>query len=312
MTRVLVTGGSGFVGSAVIGGLVAAGRPVTAALRRSSTLLPAEVRQVQIDDIGPDTDWTASLEGAESVIHLAARVHVMRETETDPDAAFERVNGAGSRRLAEAAAAAGVRRMLLVSSIKVNGERTASDQPFAGDQKPRPEDAYGRSKLSAERMTRHALGSRAVILRPPLVYGPGVGGNMAVLMKAVARGLPLPLGAIRNRRSLIARTNLASAILAALDHPDVAGRSFTLADGSDFSTPELICAIAKAMGLPARLIPVPEGLLRLAGRLTGRAGMIDRLCGSLVVDGGRFMAATRWHPPIPPEAAIREMAAGYR
>lgn len=312
MTGVLVTGGTGFVGTALVAALRRAGRPVTVALRRPNADLLPDIRKTVVGDIGPDTDWREALEGVESVIHLAARVHVMQETEADADAAFERVNGAGSRRLAEAVAQAGLRRMVLVSSIKVNGERTPIDRGFTGEQPPAPEDAYGRSKLSAERQVRGLLGSRAVILRPPLVYGPGVGGNLATLMRAIDRGAPLPFGAIRNRRSLIARENLVSALLVALDHPDVAARSFTLADGSDFSTPGLIRAIAAGMGKTAWLPAIPESVLRLAGRLTGRTATIDRLCGSLVVDPSVFMAATGWRPVVAPEAAIAEMAAAYR
>jgi nucleoside-diphosphate-sugar epimerase len=312
VTSVLVTGGTGFVGSAVVAALRRAGRPATVALRRPNADLPADVRRAIVGEIGPDTDWREALEGVDSVIHLAARVHVMQETETDVDAAFEQVNGAGSRRLAEAVDQAGLRRMVLVSSVKVNGERTGIDQGFTGEQPPAPEDAYGRSKLSAERHVRGVLGSRAVIVRPPLVYGPGVGGNLAVLMRAIARGAPLPFGAIRNRRSLIARENLASALLAALDHPDVAARSFTLADGSDFSTPDLIRAIAEGMGKKAWIPAVPESLLRFAGRVAGRRATIDRLCGSLVVDPSVFMAATGWRPAVAPGEAIAEMAAAYR
>lgn len=312
MTGVLVTGGTGFVGSAMVATLLRAGRPVTVALRRPGGQFPPDVRNVIVGEIGPETDWREALEGVESVIHLAARVHVMRETEADADAAFEQVNGAGSRRLAEAVAQAGLRRMVLVSSIKVNGERTSIDDGFTGEQPPAPEDAYGRSKLSAERQVRGLLGSRAVIVRPPLVYGPGVGGNLAVLMRAIARGAPLPFGAIRNRRSLIARENLASALLAALDHPDVAARSFTVADGSDFSTPDLIRRVSNAMGKRVWLPAIPEGVLRFAGRITSQSSAIDRLCGSLVVNPSIFMAATGWRPIVTPEAAIAEMVADYR
>ncbi len=307
-----MTGGTGFVGTAVVNALMRAGRRVTVAVRRPNPALPPEVRSLIVGEIGADTDWRDALAGVESVIHLAARVHVMRETAADADVAFEEVNGAGSRRLAEAVAAAGLRRMLLVSSIKVNGERTPIDRGFAGDQPPAPEDAYGRSKLSAERQVLNVLGSRAVILRPPLVYGPGVGGNLAVLMSAIKRGAPLPFGAVRNQRSLIARDNLASALIAALDHPDVAGRCFTLADGSDFSTPDLIRAIAQAMGKHARLPAIPEPWLRFVGRATGRTSMIDRLCSSLLVDPSAFMATTGWRPDLSPQAAMAEMAAAYR
>ncbi len=309
MSRVLVTGGSGFVGSATIAALVAAGRPVTAALRRPCGSLPGSVRQVLIGDIGPETDWQEALEDVSRVIHLAARVHVMRDTDPDPESAFDRVNGQGTRRLAEAMAPGTP--LILVSSIKVNGERTPRDQGFTGDQPPAPEDPYGRSKLKAEQVALAVLGASAIILRPPLVYGPGVGGNLATLLRAVRRGVPLPLGAIDNRRSLIARTNLVSAIVTALDQPGLGGRPFTLSDGSEFSTPELVRAMAIALGRSPRLLPVPVGLLRGAARLLGRGAALERLTGSLLVDGSAFRRATGWQPVISPEAAFAEMARGY-
>jgi nucleoside-diphosphate-sugar epimerase len=240
------------------------------------------------------------------VIHLAARVHVMRDLDPDPEAAFDRVNGLGTRRLAEAMVPGTP--LILVSSIKVNGERTSRDQGFAGDQPPAPEDPYGRSKLKAEQAALAVLGTSAIILRPPLVYGPGVGGNLATLLRAVRRGVPLPLGAIDNRRSLIARTNLVSAIVTALDHPHLGGNPFTLSDGSEFSTPELIRALARALGRSPRLLPVPVGVLRGAARLLGRGAALERLTGSLLVDGGAFRRATGWQPVISPEAALAEMA----
>ncbi len=307
LTRVLVTGATGFVGSALVENLAASDYSVTAAVRRRAEHLPAFVEQAVVGDIGPETEWGEALRGVDLVVHLAARVHVMRETASDPDAAFEQVNGAGTKRLAEAAAGSAVRRMALISTIKVNGERTPLDRGFSGDQPPAPEDAYGRSKLSAERALRQAMGGRGVILRPPLVYGPGVGGNLAVLMKAVDRSWPLPFGAIVNRRSLIARANLVSAIVAALDHPAVAARTFTVSDGSDFSTPDLIRSLASAMGRRAWLPPVPVGLLQVAGRLLGRSGAVERLTGSLLVDPSAFMAATGWRPPVATDQAIREM-----
>ncbi len=329
MRRVLVTGAAGFIGRGLCPALAAAGWTVRAALRRPAVEGLAGAEPVVVGEIGPDTDWRAALAESDAVIHLAARVHVMRETAPDALAAFRRVNTAGTERLARQSAAAGVRRLILVSSIKVNGERTGGertggertggertgDTPFTPDDPPAPADPYGVSKHEAEQAllaTATATGLEAVVVRPPLVYGPGVGGNFAALLRLVDRGIPLPLASVANRRSLVGRTNLADLLIRCLDHPAAAGRVFLAADGSEWSTPALIRALARALGRPARLLPCPPLLLRLAGRVTGRGAAVGRLCESLWIDGSAARTALGWQPPLPPEDELARTATWYR
>jgi nucleoside-diphosphate-sugar epimerase len=288
---ILVTGAAGFVGSALCPALAAAGWTVRAAGRGET------------GDIGPDTDWSALTSGADAVAHLAARVHVMRETTSNPAAEFNRVNRDGTAGLARAAAATGARRFVFVSTVKVHGE--TSDHPLAATDPARPADDYARSKWAAEQaLAETAEAMETVVLRPPLVYGPGVGGNFHALMRLVARGLPLPLAGLHNRRSLIARGNLVSAILWALDAPPGA---YLPSDGEDLSTPALIRRLAAAMDRPARLFAAPESALRLAARVAGRAAAFDRLSGSLTVDG----RLPGWQPGVSVDDALAATAAWY-
>lgn len=245
------------------------------------------------------TDWSVALAGVTEVIHLAARVHVMRESAVDPYAEFYRTNVAGTERLARQAAEAGVRRLVYVSSIKVNGERTAG-QPFRPEDKPQPEDAYAQSKLEAELVLKDIsrnTGIEVVVVRPPLVYGPGVKGNFLSLLRVVQRGLPLPLASCDNRRSLVGLSNLVDLLTICTTHPAAAGQVFLAADGEDLSTPELLRRVARALGRNARLLPFPPVLLRLAARIAGRTGVYERLCGSLQVDTGKTHELLGWTPP---------------
>jgi nucleoside-diphosphate-sugar epimerase len=292
---VLVTGASGFVGGALCSALSASGRRVRRVVRRLDTLADS----VAVGDIGPDTDWSAALEGVDSIVHLAARTHVLRETGPDGLAAYRRINVGGTGQLARAAAARGVRRLVFLSSVKVNGERTEA-RPFTEDDAPRPEDAYGISKWEAEQaLARAAPGTRleTVVLRPPLVYGPGVKGNFLRLLGLVARGVPLPLGRIDNRRSLIYLGNLVDAIVRGLDAPRAAGATYLAADGEDLSTPALVRALADALGVKPRLLAFPVLPLRLAATLAGRGAEFARLAGSLQVDSSRIRRELDWHPP---------------
>lgn len=308
--KVLVTGASGFVGIPTCQRLLVDGHQVIAAVRRDDAPVADGVEKRKTGELGADTDWRAALEGIDAVVHLAARAHVMRDGAADPLALFRRINRDGAIRLAEQAAAAGVRRLLFVSSIKVNGEATRPDRPFTADDPPAPVDPYGISKAEAEAGLAEIAartGLSLAILRPPLVHGPGAKGNLATLIRVIEKGWPLPLGAIDNRRSLIGVANLADA-LAFLVASDAQGR-FLIRDGEDLSTPELIRRLAQAIDRPARLLPVPVGLLRFLGRLTGRSAAIDRLTGSLVVDDSR-LRELGWTPPIGLTAGLRAFATG--
>lgn len=304
---IAVTGANGFVGAAVVAALARSGRAVRRVGRASGA------NMVAVGDIGPDTDWSQALQGVTCVIHCAARVHVMKETQADALAAFRSVNAAGTRRLAEEAAMAGVKRLVLVSSVKVNGEATLPGRPFRASDAPAPLDAYGQSKWEAEQALWAVCQStelQGVVVRPPLVYGPGVRANMARLMKLVASGLPLPLGGIRNRRSLVALDNLSDLLVCCASHPEAAGRSFLVSDGEDLSTPDLVRQLARAMGRSARLVPVPVGLLRLGARLTGQQAEVARLVDSLQVDLTPTRDTLSWAPPVSMLEGLQKMVKG--
>ncbi|HEY0523193.1 MAG TPA: NAD-dependent epimerase/dehydratase family protein [Stellaceae bacterium] len=328
--RVLVTGATGFVGRALLPVLHESGWDVTAALRRppeAGASLAAPARTVVLGEFGPETDWPAALHppdgggGAapvDAVVHLAARVHVMREADPDPDAAFNRANAEATARLAVEAARAGVSRFVYLSSVKVNGERTAPGRPFREDDPPMPEDAYARSKLAAEtalaRLAGETAGMSITVLRPPLIYGPAVRGNFLSLIRLAGRGIPLPLGGVEdNRRSLLAVGNLADAIRRVLDTADPPGfGGYLLRDGEDLSTAALLRRLAAALGRPARLVPVPPAILAAALRALGRGGMAERLLGSLQIDDSRFRETFAWTPPLTVDEGLRQAAAWFR
>jgi nucleoside-diphosphate-sugar epimerase len=313
-SRILVTGATGFVGRALVRRLLADGRAVRAAVRPASEALPAGAETVTVDDIGPDTDWRTALAGVDAVVHLAARAHVLRDSSADAHARYRAVNTLGALRLAEAAAAAGIRRFVFLSSARVHGDHTTGS-PFNESSPLLAEDPYGRSKADAERGLA-ALGTTGrlepVILRPPLVYGPGARGNFARLVALVARGVPLPLGTVRNRRSLIFVGNLVDAIVRSLDHPSAAGETFMVSDREDLSTPDLVRRIARALGKPARLVPVPAALLRLGGALAGRSDDVARLLDDLVVDSSKIRAFLGWSPVLTLDEGLAQTAAWYR
>lgn len=309
---ILVTGGGGFIGSAVLARLQL-GRVPAVGAARGAQLPPGCVRGPSLEAGGA---WSSLLDGCEAVVHTAARVHVMHDSATDPLHAYRQANVAGTLSLARQAATAGVRRFVFISSIKVNGEHTEVGRPFAADDVPVPLDAYGVSKNEAEQGLRALAaetGMEVVIIRPPLVYGPGVKANFLSMMHWLKRGLPLPLGAVTdNRRSLVALDNLVDLIVTCIDHPAAANETFLVSDGEDVSTADLLCRLARAMGVPARLLPVPVWLLEAGAAALGRRAMMQRLCGSLQVDISKTRDLLGWRPPIGVDEGLRRTAAGYR
>ena len=313
MTRVLVTGAAGFVGRALCAALREAGHEVVATTRGMAEPWTSGLEVHPISDIGPDTDWSGALAGVDAVAHLAARVHVMEERHAQPLAAYRRVNALGTRRLAEAAAANGVGRVVFLSTVKVNGE-TSGSTPFRESDRPAPGDDYALSKWEGEQALAEVAartGLETVVLRPPLVYGPGVKGNFLRLLELCQRAPPLPLGAASNRRSLIFLGNLVNAVSVCLRRPEAAGQTYLVRDGEDVSTAQLIRRVGAAMGRPARLFPVPGVLLRLAGHLTGKSGTVGRLLGSLAVDDGKIRAHLGWTAPFTMAQGLAETVSWF-
>lgn len=314
MSALLVTGANGFVGAAVCRHALARGLAVRAAVRVPGTPTPAEAQTAAVGAMDAQTDWVHALQGCHAVVHAAARVHVMNESATDPLKEFRRVNVEGTLNLARQAAAAGVRRFVFVSSVKVNGEGTTAHRPYTASDAPAPQDAYGFSKAEAERGLRqvaHDSGMEITVVRPPLVYGPGVKANFRSLMRAVERGLPLPLGSIKgNRRSLVALDNLADLLLVCCDHPAAAGQTFLVSDDEDLSTADLLHRMGRALNRPARLLPCPPVLLQMGASALGRASVAQRLLGSLRVDIAHTRAMLDWTPPIGVDEGLRRTAVG--
>jgi len=311
--RILVTGADGFVGRAVCAELDRVGYVVRRSVRVARAGMPPST--VAVGDVGPETNWSSAVHSVDTVVHLVGRAHFVGQS-TDPEAArraYFAVNADGTEKLARDAVLAGVRRIVFVSSIKVNGEATTV-APYSETDQPRPEDDYGRSKWDAEqRLADVARGSNLeyVIVRPPLVYGAGVKGNLARLMRLVDRGIPLPLGGIDNRRSLVGLTNLAQALVSCVSHPAASGETFLVSDDQDLSTSQLIHALARALNRPARLVPVPGAIIAALARVTG-SGMLRRLSGSLCVDSGRIRTKLGWLPTTSVDAEMEFMAAAYR
>lgn len=310
MSKILVTGPTGFVGRVLTDYLDQQGFSVTAAIRRPTDIFPPSVKQIPVGDLLPDTDWQAALNGVDTVVHLAARVHIMDDRAEDPLAAFRHVNFEGTTHLAECAVQAGAKRFVFVSSVKVNGEET-NHAAFTEQDIPSPQDPYAVSKWEAEQALRKIeaeSGMEVVILRPPLIYGPEVKANFLNLVKLVDKGIPLPLGCIKNTRSLLGLSNMVSAITTCITHEKAAGKTYLLSDGEDVSTPELVRRIATALGKKPSLLPVPTTLLQLAGKLTGKTAQIERLLGSLAIDSSKIRDELGWQPVCTMQEELAKMA----
>lgn len=312
--KVLVTGANGFVGHAFCREAIMRGFMIRG-ITQSSGNKSEGVESVAAGCIDGDTDWQKMLDGCEVVVHLAARVHIMCDAARDPLAEFRRINTYGTLNLARQAAAAGVRRFLFISSIKVNGESTQVGHPFKADDSFAPQDAYGISKMEAEQgLCDLALrsGMEVVIIRPPLVYGSGVKANFATMMRWLQRGMPLPLGAIHNHRSLVALDNLIDLMVTCLTHPAAVGQVFLVSDGEDVSTTELLRRMGQTMGRPARLVSVPVSWLKLAAAMLGKQDVVQRLCGSLQVDIEKNRLLLGWCPPFTLDQGLKKAAEDAR
>lgn len=311
----LVTGANGFVGRPLCAVLKQKGYAVRAAIRNAARNSIADCENVTVSTFDAETDWMQALHGVDTVIHLAARVHVMRDDAINPLDEFRRVNLGGTEHLARSAATKGVKRLVYVSSIKVNGEATNGRAKFAESDPAAPQDPYGVSKCEAELALQRIAAKTAleiVIVRPPLVYGAGVKGNFAQMLKVLARGIPLPLATVHNLRSLVYVGNLVDALVVCATHPAAAGQIYLVSDGEDVSTPDLLRQLGAAMGCTARLFPCPPFLLKFSAGLIGMTNQVERLLGSLQVDSGKIRRELNWTPPYTLQQGLQEAAEWYR
>lgn len=311
--RVLVTGANGFVGQALCVEAKRRGLAVRGAVRAPCNLPPG-IESLMVGAIDDKTDWTAALRDVEVVIHLAARVHVMNDTSANPLAEFRLVNVKGTENLARQAAKARVKRLVYVSSIKVNGEETVGSESYSEQDAPAPQDPYGISKWEAEQALRcvaHETGLEVVIVRPPLVYGPGVGGNFISLFAAADKGVPLPLGGADNARSLIYVGNLVDALITCATHSHAVGQTYLVSDGNAISTANLVDKISQALGRRSRSFYFPSVLLHMAAELLGRSNQINRLFGSLQINDRKICRELNWTPPYTLEQGLRATAEWY-
>jgi nucleoside-diphosphate-sugar epimerase len=310
--KILITGASGFIGSALVTAI--ASQPDFCVVRASRTAQSAnDGEEIRLFDL-LDSTQMPRLDDVHAVIHTAARVHVMGERMGDGLEAFRTVNVQGTIALANAAASAGVKRFIYLSSIKVNGEETVPGQPFTSFDVPAPLDAYGISKHEAEQALwaiSKATGMEVVVVRPPLVYGPGVKANFASMMKWLELGLPLPLGAIDNRRSLVSVGNLVDLLIQCVRQPSAADQTFLVSDAQDLSTTQLLKQVALAIGKKPHLLPVPSWLLRMCASMLGKGNFAQRLCGSLQVDINHTCERLHWTPPFPIDASLRLTAEAF-
>jgi nucleoside-diphosphate-sugar epimerase len=314
LKAVLITGANGFIGSVLCSRLVAEKWNVSGTVRSAENYSSVQgVKSVIIGDIDTATDWNAALQGIDTVVHLAARVHVMKDSSAEPLQAYREVNVYGTERLALQAADAGVNRFIFLSTVKVNGEENR--KAYTESDRPSPMDSYGISKMEAELKLRKIAaetGMAVVILRPPLVYGPGVKANFLKLLQTVDRRMPLPFAGVQNQRSLIYVDNLVDAIVSCVLHPNAPGQTFLVSDGKDVSTPELIRMIAAALQKQPRLFRFPPLALYIAGRLTGKGPAVDRLIGSLSVNTGKIKNELGWTAPFTLEEGLQNTAFWYK
>ncbi|MEQ1528084.1 MAG: SDR family oxidoreductase [Methylococcales bacterium] len=316
MTKVLLTGANGFIGKALCAQLARKGFYINNAVRSKPHNNPFQhVVTTIVGEINADTPWQTALEQIDIVIHLAARVHITRENAANSLAEFRKVNVQGTINLAKQAAKAGVKRFIFISSIKFNGEATRPGLPFTADDPPAPVDAYGISKREAEdalRLLAGETGMEVVIIRPPIVYGPGVKANFRAMLYWLNNSIPLPLGAIHNQRSLLALDNLVDLIETCVSHPSAANQTFLVADGEDLTTTELIKRMAIALGKKTYLLPVPVWLIKLIAVMLGKKNIAQKLCDSLQVDTRKTRELLGWEPPVSVDEALRRTAQDYK
>ncbi|MBV5341160.1 MAG: SDR family oxidoreductase [Deltaproteobacteria bacterium] len=310
---ILITGANGFVGLSLLKKTISRGYNVKCSTRKINSLM-SEVQTFVMGEMIHSTDWMLALKSINVIIHLAARVHVMHEIADDPLAEFRYVNVEGTLNLARQAATAGVRRFVFVSSVKVNGESTVLDKPFSPDDYPDPRDPYGISKREAEDglfAISRETGMEVVIIRPTLVYGPGVKANFYTMMRWLHKGVPLPFGAVQNKRSLVALDNLVSFIVHCLDHPKAANEIFLISDGEDVSTTELLQKMANAFGKKALLLPIPVELMKLFANILGKGDVAQRLFGSLQVDSSKARDLLGWRPVTTMDEQLKKTADAF-
>ncbi|ACF42880.1 UDP-glucose 4-epimerase family protein [Pelodictyon phaeoclathratiforme] len=315
--NVWLTGSTGFLGTSLVKQLILQNVKFVAVLldEKDVARLPSsEIEWVIVPPLSNSANYQNTLNDVDVVVHLAARVHVMRDEAADPLTEFRRVNVSGTLNLAKQAALAGVRRFVFVSSIKVNGESTLLGHPFSDGDALDPQDPYGISKYEAEQGLLELASEtcmEVVIIRPPLVYGPGVKANFASMMSWLERGVPLPLGAVHNQRSFVALDNLVDLIVTCIDHPKAVNQTFLVSDGEDLSTTELLQRMGRALGKPARLIPVPVGVMQFAANLLGKGAVAQRLFGSLQVDSSKARDLLGWKPVVTVDEALQKTADAF-
>jgi len=312
---ILVTGASGFVGAPLARRLsLNEGYDVVGTIRKSASPCMSPVRSIPMADLSPDIDWRDALRGTSTIVHTAARVHVLRDAAVHPAEAYRLANTEATLSLAGQAAREGVKRFVFLSSVKVNGEVTEGNSAFTADDRVSPRDPYAQSKAEAEcglRKISEKTGMEVVIVRPPLVYGPGAKANFLSMMRWLYRGIPLPLGSIHNQRSLVAVANLVDLLVTCVRHPAAANETFLVSDGRDLSTPELLTLLGQALRKPVRLVRMPVPVLLIGARLSGKYAIAQRLCSSLRLDISKTKRLLNWVPPISVDEGLRRAADGF-